>query len=508
MLEFKTSFAEAPHVDTTVYRPLSGLAVASVALAGLYAVVILILGGLALYFGDPLPLGILSLIVPVTALGLGLIARMQIANSEGTRSGLALANWGCWLSLLVGLGYGAIYAGTYLALTWQVRSFGTEFFDLMRQGKINHAFLLTLDPEVRASANPDNPRMMIMRFGVGGGKTKAQLPAFQQAELTRILQQGGPETVVRPLGINGWEYDKGYHFLQTYRVTTREGDFDVQLSLRSSEAGKARAWRVVWSESDINATKATLTEFGEALRRWRQDSLMFAQIWLQKRAAGIVMDQVYLDTLEPKDRNVWKSFHACRWLAEMAAWGGALANSGRDALWTTVALRHDPDSQWSGYLPGFQAFANGGVVNADKLDAPANYRKEIVDESKSLFRFAAVVTGRDNLKISDGNTGIPETYDPKTKRLRILHNVDFSGTALHPESPDTAQFRCEGQLVLESDPGDLTANRRVEWRVVSLNLLTGGEPPPPDPMEQRRGGGARRPRMPQALQLPNPTEKK
>src|SRR5207248_7146645 len=109
--------------------------------AAVYALVVSVLSAVALSSGDPLPLGMPSLIVPATSAVLALLARRQVRRSEGTRSGAGLANWGWRLSLGFGLAYAAFYVGTYLAVSYQAESFAQRFLEEIRDGKVNHAFL-------------------------------------------------------------------------------------------------------------------------------------------------------------------------------------------------------------------------------------------------------------------------------------------------------------------------------------------------------------------------------
>src|SRR5262245_3179563 len=126
--------------EPLVYRPLSGLAIASLAVAALYAVVVTGIGVFALGDSTPLTMGLWTLIFPLAALLLALAGRQQIRQSEGTRSGLALTTWAWWLSLLFGLGYLAFYVGTFLAVWWQAESEAMQFFAQVREGKTDEAF--------------------------------------------------------------------------------------------------------------------------------------------------------------------------------------------------------------------------------------------------------------------------------------------------------------------------------------------------------------------------------
>ncbi len=489
--QLKPSPAAEQTMDIAGYRPISGLAVASLALAIVYSLVILVLGGLAVYYGDALPLGTWSLLFPVAAAVLAHLARREIRRSEGTRSGLAIANWGWWLSIGFGLGYGAIYAGTYLALTWQAQTYAQRFFDELRAGKVVHAFLRTQAPDVQKSADPNNQEQATIRFG-------SLLKTFKGKELVRLLQQSGNDAVISDLGVGGWEYDKGYHITQGYRVTTPEGSFDVRLSLRSSEDRKARGWWIAVGESDLTAPTVSLTPYGEALRKWRQDSQFFTFIWMQKRTTALMdllgttvgMDSVYLDTLEPRDRNIWKSYVATAFLSDMAIPAGVLGLAGQGSFATHLAPACSREWRYHCYYPGYTAFALGALVKTDKLNASGKIRDEIMREAANLFNHRS----RANLKQTEGNTGTPEPFDAKTQRLRVIHNIDLDSADQGAASPDATKFHAEGQLIVESDSGEFTVTRQPQWRVVSLILLTGGEPPAADPRNPREDGPGAPPR--------------
>jgi hypothetical protein len=81
-----------PAAESFQYRPLSGLALAGFALAVVYSAVIGIYAVMALIAGVPVFLPPWALIFPLIALALAGAARRQIRLSEGSRSGLALAN--------------------------------------------------------------------------------------------------------------------------------------------------------------------------------------------------------------------------------------------------------------------------------------------------------------------------------------------------------------------------------------------------------------------------------
>src|SRR5262249_31014972 len=76
------------------YRALSVLALGGFSVSALYAVITLLLGVVALISRKPMTALGATLVVPVTAFLVCLLARFRIKSSEGTLAGGALASWG------------------------------------------------------------------------------------------------------------------------------------------------------------------------------------------------------------------------------------------------------------------------------------------------------------------------------------------------------------------------------------------------------------------------------
>jgi len=141
--------------DAPVYRPLSGLAVAGLGLALLYSLGLLIVTARALSTGVPLQLHPASLVLPLTAAALSVAGWVQISRSEGTRSGLKLAQWGLGLSALFGLGSLVSNWAREYALWLEVTPVTNSWLEDLRQGKhrpldLSIAFWNTLETDRRA----------------------------------------------------------------------------------------------------------------------------------------------------------------------------------------------------------------------------------------------------------------------------------------------------------------------------------------------------------------------
>src|SRR5438045_2399125 len=100
MAEPTTQQLPEPPGQDFKYRPLSGVAIASVIVSGLFALLLVVFALGSLTRGEPLLLPLWMMLLPVAGLALALLGRWHIFRSEDTRAGLGLVRWGVWLSLI------------------------------------------------------------------------------------------------------------------------------------------------------------------------------------------------------------------------------------------------------------------------------------------------------------------------------------------------------------------------------------------------------------------------
>jgi hypothetical protein len=456
-----------------IYRPLSKLAFAAIFVAGSYSVLVVVFAAVAVATGWPLFLNLWNLIFPVTGVVLAYAGRQHIRNSEGILSGLALTTWAWWLSILFGLGYGAYYFGTYTAVSWQAEDYLTRWFDRIRAGKINEAFLDTQEPAKRKFDNPSDSDFMYQRYGMNIGQRKGFLSVFQDLELVRLLQNAGPDVEVKLLGVKNWEFDKGgYQVTETYRITTPEGDFNSSLLVKSSESKEieGRQWQVDLQTLHF-AERPRLSPLGQALDRWRQQSRRFAADWLIKRSHGDLLG-AFLDTRPLSERtSLQRGFLDRTALAGLRA-GVSIAGAGVDfALLEMYALfRADGQVRCALYLPGYWDYCTGQLVRADGFVSVKSVRTDIVRNVKRYFQDPAhlvlqrVGEGRGRFVILNKDQG----------PVQFFHDVPL---AVHLKGSSAApDFHCEAALIVESDPGPLSVDRYPNWRIVGLELIRGGKP--------------------------------
>ena len=436
--------------EPEVYRPLSMMALASVVVAGAYAALMLLFAAVAFFTGKPLFLWLWSLLIPLTALGLAFLARQQIRYAEGVLTGMKLTTWAWWLSVLFGLGYAAYYFGTYLAVSWQAEDFTRKWVEKLQQGKVAQAFLDCQEPAKRKHENPDDPDYMFSRYEINTGRRKGPLSLFKDSELIRLLEQNGPEVTRTPLGVAGWDYDKGgYEVGVAYRVTVPEGVYHIHIPVKSSEGKEitGRQWQVVREKLRF-AERPRLSQLGLTLEQWRGPARQFAFEWVKKRNDGDAVG-AFLDTLPPGRR-------AGAALPQFAAAaGGPAALGGLGVI-----------------LPGFPEYLAGGLIQTRDFESLRKQREEIINAVKAAFRNPSIL----NIRTQDSK-GHARIVDRERGIVQVLFDVELLVFPNGMTASGRPEYYCEGTLVVESEPGPWEAGRRPAWRLAELELARGGKPP-------------------------------
>jgi hypothetical protein len=272
----------APASEPEAYRPVSGLAIAGVVLAGLYVVLVVLVAGIGFFGASAIFLPGWTFLLPVGAAALCLLGQWQIRESEGTRAGLALTRWGLGLSIFAGGGYAAIQYATGLAVTQQAHHFlmvkddaDSGFFPRLQSGdpvQINEAFLLTVPEAFRRGADPKNPALMEKVFNAGKGG-EGFLSKFRNNLLIRSIINNGKNVTIESLGVDKWSHDKeGYAVTRGYRVIAPEMTMEVLVPVRSSE-GEQRKWHLDLPKIDFK--KAFISPLGMALSQATESARLY-----------------------------------------------------------------------------------------------------------------------------------------------------------------------------------------------------------------------------------------
>lgn len=227
------------------YRRLSLLAVASLGLGGITALVILLGFAIALIrdVSFLLPTGYLGIgLVPLAGLLTGWIALRTIAASEGALTGRVLARIGLLLSLGSMLLYGAYHGATLLALQMRAEGFARQWVDQIASGKIEDrdtAFVYTLPTGSRPSLDGDRADVrakLEIEYNQPSELTNTGLyTSFNQSPLVQLLNLSAerPGLKLRKVGEPNF-VDNGYEMSLEFEVETAESKFRLTTLIHSA----------------------------------------------------------------------------------------------------------------------------------------------------------------------------------------------------------------------------------------------------------------------------------
>lgn len=470
----KASTFPGEHVrELVVYRRLSGFAIMSLAVAGAYAIVIVIGTLLALRDRSPLLIPPWAHAVPIVPAVLSLMAMYFIRNSEGALAGMKLAVWAWWLSVIFGLGYEAYYAATYFAVTQQAQTFGLKWLNKLKEGQLAEAFLDTQDPADRKKFNPGDLERINIQFMLKMGPPKdgvmrPPLDLFRENKLVHMMEQGGSSTQIEPLAIKGWDFKSGgYQVRVVYKVTTEEATQEVGMTVVDTESKsheyEGRQRQVIFGEVRVENPRST--EVGILLSQWRGDSMKFLDAWGQRLSAGDFLS-TYEGTIEPAERKGLEHRLYCSLLlaglraGSVQGQGVPCGPAGGCSPWLgfeLAFLKHKPEA--------FELLQRKKFVNGDKL---------LTDEKASFHAaregLEGIFGGRPNrprlVQVQVNPDSVRRFWKIDKDRVRLTHDCKISFG-----NPPKG-YSVETTITTESDPGPLDPKRHPNFRVVGIELIT------------------------------------
>jgi hypothetical protein len=392
MAEPTPTLIRSPRSETG-YRPISGLALAALAVATIFALGISVLGLTAFFLEQAVFVGIWVVVFPIAGLVLAVSAQRRIRRSDGAIGGESVAGWAWWLSVLFGLGFVAFYFGTYLAARRQAEDFNARWFKAVQEDKLIDSFLMTLDPSHRKFYKPSDQGAIFQRYGLipMSKGAKPVLIDYLHNDLVQLLREAGPHAQIRSLGVRDWvRYQNGFRMTETYEIATPTATLELLLVTLGSEGKdfEGRQWRISAGESKVTALG--LTTLGQAV-----DTL---RLWA-RRVAGDFLEKLhrqdltaaYFDTVEPERRSQAMRDFALRNVTEqilnVAGLQLAVPAAGPGAAVIVPLADCSPEVARRRYLPDyFERFSRGDLIDTAGMLATDRFKNEIVQEAKVCFR--------------------------------------------------------------------------------------------------------------------------
>ncbi|MDY3557004.1 hypothetical protein R5W24_006187 [Gemmata sp. JC717] len=446
--------------DTTPYVPIAWSAVAAAAVAGLFAVLLLVLGVSAFVNKKPLLIEEL-LILPVIGVVLSFAARRLIRNSEGTRTGESLADAAWWLSLVLGLAYFAYLFAISFAVRREAKTEVERWIGLIQKGDPEDAFFLTIPPGARQGVPKSDKLALRGRYG-------EELLAFKGTDLMRLAQRNGDQLRFTPGEVAEWSYKPGtIDCISNGEITCPEGKFPVVVGLKGVEgvtgADVGRQWMIVRPQSGgfIRQDKAERTTYGWML--------------LMLEANGGAFGKAFID-------------HVGFGPAGHPYLYRAFAEEGGDPKWLTVA--RDPFLQIAFAIPTAAAYpnANPGGFPDGFFTAPGGEKSTKLDRFLSGWNALGLFEAGRRLKDPGGNVSdkeptlkvtdaAVELYIPVELPLPNVNKVETARGRLVVVTKDPALLeelkqRKAGAVAGEkpslNPPPDLERWAAVRWRVARI----------------------------------------
>lgn len=435
---------------------------------------ILGLGGLLAYSGSsPWVLGAWGMALVATAVVLCWLARMRIAESEGTLSGGNLAKWGLTASLFFGLVYAAYSTANEIAVRGQSREQAEKFIQLLQKGDdpeaVVNAFVQTLEVKARPQANvrdtvevqynaapPPGPE--------GRGAQSGPLSRFGTMQLVRLLQL--PDTKVTFVRTDQTVFERGgYDVILLYKLETVLGAYELLVGTKGQEvtdgAGSKRAWNVNLGLTGLRGG-AVQTPENEDLEAAARGAYAQVQAWAEKLRLS-QPGLAYLDTLPEEQRreilgNTLLGEPAVMGASGLALAGGWGARSGR---MSTQELLKKFDAK---------ALVDRRNLWAMKEDAKAAMAQEVSDLLMGTGKFAYELTAQ-----TQQEGVIPPLLQKKGDKGEFSY--PFRVTTFLPGQP-RGRFAIEGEVVVA---GPLKAQRSrggvSPYQIVKLRLIRGQKDP-------------------------------
>lgn len=262
--------ADAPKLNSATdataarYAPLSGLAVTSLVVAVVFVLVLLVFAVPAWLGGQPL-LEWWLLVFPAVGIALAFVARRQIRNSEGARTGEGYANAGWWMCVVAGACYLTYWMATEMGVRSDAERAMTTWAEKFRGGNPNdpndpamrEAYLKTLDPGQVGSFTANPKLLQAPQYAM-------PLARLRNSPLLLVSARNKDATTLVPLGLREWKVlPEGKMECQVAAtLKSPEGEFPVLVEMQGVNTEKGRVWQIRPNQAYCDPDRGTRTRYG------------------------------------------------------------------------------------------------------------------------------------------------------------------------------------------------------------------------------------------------------
>ncbi len=275
-----------PRLDPTAgaqpgYAPISWMAVASLGVAGFSVLLLAVIALVAFLRKQPL-IEVELLAFPALAVVLAFIARRQIANSEGTRTGERYANAGWWIGAIAGLGYAAYLLGLEQTIRNDAQREFQTFANLVAESdpanpsdkKFYEAALRTIAPGLRGQVRGASDAAGIERT------FRDEIGRFRQLDMVRIALRNPGQVRFTNYGVRDWQQaPTRISCTLTCKMLTPEGEHQLVVPMQAAVDKGIRQWEVLTSSTGFVQNRS-LTRYGWMVEELEESGKYFANYFL------------------------------------------------------------------------------------------------------------------------------------------------------------------------------------------------------------------------------------
>jgi hypothetical protein len=263
--------------ETGVYRPISALAVAALIVGGLTALLLIGFGIAAAISHRPF-LNWFVLLMAMSAIGMSIAAKVQIARSQGTRAGGKIASAALLVSLTFGLSYLAYWFAIDFSVRKQSQEIAEKWLQYLKEGEPEKAFRLMRDPGQQKSMAED-PESIRRRFG------NTELSIFTRSDVPRLMRSWKNRTELSFDGVHTWDTTPtGFEAELNFTLRFPEGIFPIRVTALGSDDPDTgdRVWQVVFGKTGLKQTERQLTTLGKLILDLQFKSFHQLREWYPK----------------------------------------------------------------------------------------------------------------------------------------------------------------------------------------------------------------------------------
>jgi hypothetical protein len=425
------------------------------------------------------------LVLAAAGVILAAIARSQVRNAEGTRTGLRLASYAWWVSMLGGAGFAAYLFANQWVLERKSGQTADDFFKELQAGRTQQAFHdYMIPPEDRGRADPEDPakpdpvaRARFEQAYAGNGYLN-----LKHHDLVRLFARNPNAVQVERIGLRDFGQELGkLRAAHTYRLRCPEGTFEVQVGLIASEARRGGLrWQIPAHPAPgiTPLSVSELSQYGRLVLDLQTEGERVSAEWINLFNSGRISMAHLMTTPEGFRQPIEAA------ITQLSVFGGgtaatfplgpALLPAERSEHWRLkMGPTKTPDGAASPSTPvdmPFEDLAHIGFFRQDELRTP--FPEEKWAKLRDLWRSPQLLSTANRPTMIGTNPAEPTTTIVTPHAITVISSADlyFPGLVLFVRCSIAAECTAPEVLAAVNTARDLGLEGKNDGSVLLRTL--------------------------------------